>query len=246
MDCQYPKKPKHKQVLVIIPAYNEEHSLPGVIASILEYPGIDVLVVNDGSKDRTSSVARKAGASVIDLPFNLGIGGAVQTGYLYASKYDYDVAVQVDADGQHNPGDLFKVIGPVLEGEADMVVGSRFVEFTGYKAPMARKIGIIIFSKVVSLINRQVVKDTTSGYRAVSKRVIRYFADNYPTDYPEVEALVLLKKLGFTIREVPVTMSQREHGKSSITALRSVYYMIKVLLAVFMNLIRVHNKEALK
>lgn len=232
------------RALVIIPAYNEEKSVPHVIREIRQKPGIDVLVVNDGSKDDTSRVALEAGALVVDLPFNLGIGGAVQTGYLYAFKNGYDVAVQVDADGQHDPSDLERIIAPVTKGEADMVLGSRYVEKTGYKAPLARRMGMIVFSTVVSQINRQPLKDTTSGYRAVGKRVIAYFVDNYPTDYPEVEALILLKKVGFRIREIPVTMSERAHGESSITPLRSVYYMIKVLLAIFMNLIRVHKKEA--
>ncbi|WP_418792018.1 glycosyltransferase family 2 protein [Phosphitispora sp. TUW77] len=235
---------KDKRVLVIIPAFNEERNLPGIIGRVREFAGIDVIVINDGSEDATSAVARAAGAKVIDLPFNLGIGGAVQTGYLFAHKNDYDVAIQVDADGQHNPEDLLRIIGPVISGEADMVLGSRYVAKTGYKTPFARKIGMLVFSTVVSLINKQPLKDTTSGYRAVSKRVIRFFVDNYPTDYPEVEALVLLKKSGFSIKEVPVTMAPREYGKSSITPIKSIYYMIKVLLAIFMNLLRAHKKEA--
>ncbi len=233
-----------KRILVIIPAYNEERSLPKVIAGIRKFPGIDIVVINDGSKDDTSAAARNAGVNVIDLPFNLGIGGAVQTGYLFAFKNGYDVAVQVDADGQHNPGDLLKITGPVIDGAADMVVGSRYIESTGYKTPLARKLGMLIFSAVVSFINGQPLHDTTSGYRAVSKRVIQFFVDNYPTDYPEVEALVLLKRNGFTIQEVPVTMAHRVHGESSITPVKSVYYMIKVLLALFMNLLRAAKKEA--
>lgn len=233
-----------KRILVIIPAYNEQHSLPTVISKIRQFSGIDIVVINDGSGDATSTVARTAGVNVIDLPFNLGIGGAVQTGYLFAYKTGYDVAVQVDADGQHNPDDLLNIIRPVLQGEADMVVGSRYLTTTGYKTPWSRKMGMVVLSTVVSLINRQSLKDTTSGYRAVSRRVIEFFADNYPTDYPEVEALVVLKKNGFTIKEIPVTMLAREHGKSSITPLKSVYYMIKVLLAIVMNVLRNPKKEA--
>lgn len=234
----------NKKVLVIIPAYNEEQSLPNVIARIRKFNGINVAVINDGSQDATSAVARKAGAQVIDLPFNLGIGGAVQTGCLFAYKKGYDAAVQIDADGQHNPEDLMKIISPVLRGEADMVVGSRFIESTGYKIPFFRRMGMLIFSAVVSFVTGQRLKDTTSGYRAMSKRVIEFFVDNYPTDYPEVESLVLLKKNGFIIKEVPVAMAAREHGQSSITPLRSVYYMVKVLLAILMNILRVHKKEA--
>ena len=235
---------KDKKVLVIIPAFNEEHNLPRIIKRLREFEGIDIVVINDGSKDATSAAANRAGVDVIDLPFNLGIGGAVQTGYLFADKNDYDVAIQVDADGQHNPTDLMKIIGPVIRGETDMVLGSRYIKKTGYRTPFARKAGMVVFSTVVSLINGQTLKDTTSGYRAVNKRVIRFFVDNYPTDYPEVEALVLLKKSGFSIMEVPVTMSPREFGKSSITPFKSLYYMIKVLLALFMNIIRAHKKEA--
>ncbi len=235
---------KNKRILVIIPAYNEERSLANVIAGIRKFPRLDVVVVNDGSKDATSTVARAAGAKVIDLPFNLGIGGAVQTGYLFAFKNNYEVAAQIDGDGQHNPADLVKIINPVLRGEADMIVGSRFIESTGYKITWPRKIGMLIFSAVVSLVTGQSLKDTTSGYRAVNQRVIAFFAENYPTDYPEVEALVMLKKNGFTIKEVPVTMAPREHGQSSITPLRSVYYMCKVLLAILMNTLRARDKEA--
>jgi glycosyltransferase involved in cell wall biosynthesis len=235
---------ENKRVLVIIPAFNEEKSLPNVIAGIFRHRGVDVVVINDGSHDLTPEVALQAGAQVINLPFNLGIGGAVQTGYLFAFKSGYDVAVQVDADGQHNPEDLLKIVLPVVRGEADMVVGSRYVEETGYRTPMVRKMGMLVFSAVVSFINGQRLHDTTSGYRAVNKKVIEFFADNYPTDYPEVEALVVLSKNGYSIKEVPVTMSHREHGQSSITPLKSVYYMVKVLLAVFMNLLREHKKEA--
>lgn len=235
---------KNKKILVIIPAFNEERSIFKVISGILKYPGVDVVVVNDGSKDKTSAVTRRAGAGVIELPFNLGIGGAVQTGYIYAFKNGYDIAVQCDADGQHDPDYLMRIISPVIRGEADMVVGSRYVQASGYKTPLARKMGMLVFAAVVSLITGQSLHDTTSGFRAVNKKVIKFFANNYPTDYPEVEALVLLKRNGFTIKEVPVKMAYREHGESSITPLKSVYYMIKVLLAIFMNVLRVSKKEA--
>lgn len=234
---------ENKKILVIIPAYNEELSIAKVIRGIQTVSRIDVVVINDGSRDGTSQVARQEGAAVIDLPFNLGIGGAVQAGYLYALEKNYDIAVQVDADGQHSPDDLSAIIEPVVSGEADMALGSRFVEATGYKSPMTRKIGIKIFSAVVSFINGQKLKDTTSGYRAVNKKVISYFVYNYPTDYPEVEALVLLQRKGFTIKEIPVTMAPREHGQSSITPLKSGYYMIKVLFSLLMNVLRT-KKEA--
>lgn len=235
---QHIKAFKEKKILVIVPAYNEEKNIAAVIRKIKKFPGIDVVVVNDGSYDSTSAIAKAERACVIDLPFNLGIGGAVQTGYLYALRNGYDFAVQIDADGQHNPKEIYKLIEPLIDGQADMVVGSRFVQFTGYKAPMARKIGIMVFSAVVSLINRQKFRDTTSGYRAVNRGVIAYFVENYPTDYPEVETLVILRRKGFTIKEIPVNMTRRVHGQSSITPLKSLYYMVKVLFALLMNVMR--------
>ncbi|TJY40871.1 glycosyltransferase family 2 protein [Cohnella pontilimi] len=226
-------------VCIIIPAYNEERSIFQVIRRILQlHPDFTVLVVNDGSSDRTEQVAKSAGAHVITLPQNLGIGGAVQTGYRYAAARGYDAAVQVDADGQHKPEELDKVLEPIRLGEADMVVGSRFVERTGYRSSAGRRTGIVILSSLVTLFARQPLKDVTSGFRAINRKVIEMFAEDYSTDYPEVDSLILVKKEKFRIKEVPVEMEQRQSGRSSITSLKSVYYMVKVSLSIMMKSFR--------
>ncbi|HHW48132.1 MAG TPA: glycosyltransferase family 2 protein [Clostridiaceae bacterium] len=227
------------KILVIIPAYNEEASIGAVISQIKHStPEADIVVVNDGSKDNTSSRAREAGAVVIDLPFNLGIGGAMQTGYKYAAQNNYDIAVQVDGDGQHDPSYIKTLMQPVLENRADMAIGSRYVSKTGYKSPLLRRTGMLFFSTLVSLLTGQHVKDTTSGFRVVNKKIIKFFAENYPTDYPEVDVLVRLHRKNFRIIEIPVEMHERQGGKSSITAIRSIYYMIKVSLSLIIGSIR--------
>jgi glycosyltransferase involved in cell wall biosynthesis len=226
-------------ILIIVPAYNEEVSLPGVIRDLREHmPSAEVLVVNDGSRDATARVARDRGVTVLDLPFNLGIGGAMQAGYLYAERNAYDMAVQFDGDGQHLAAEINKLIGPIIAGKADLVVGSRFLVSGGYKSPVFRKMGIWIFSFVLTRILDTAVTDSTSGFRAANRRVIEFFAHTYPDDYPEVEALVLLHKMDLRIAEVPVAMRERTGGKSSITPIRSVYYMAKVLMAIFIDLMK--------
>ncbi len=227
------------KILIIVPAYNEEESLPGVIHDLrAQAPDADVLVVNDGSRDKTSRIARELGVKVLDLPFNLGIGGAVQAGYLYAHENGYDVAIQFDGDGQHLAGEIKKLFGPLEAEKADLVIGSRFLNPGGYRAPAFRKLGIGIFSFVLSRILGMEVTDSTSGFRAANRRVIEFFARNYPDDYPEVESLVLLHKMNIRMEEVAVTMRGRTGGKSSITPMRSVYYMLKVLMAIFIDLMK--------
>ncbi len=229
------------QRLAIVPAYNEEASVGRVIDEIRAFdPGFEIAVVDDGSTDRTAGVAADRGAHVIRLPFNLGIGGAVQTGYRYAFERGYDVAVQVDGDGQHDPSELPKILEPVLAGEADLVVGSRFAaqQRGAYRSSVLRRVGIRIFASVVSAVVRQRVTDTTSGFRAVNRKGIALFAADYPHDYPEVEATVMCVKHKLRLLEVPVDMRERSGGRSSITALRSIYYMAKVLLAIFVGLFR--------
>jgi glycosyltransferase involved in cell wall biosynthesis len=227
------------KILIIVPAYNEEASLPGVIRDLREHiPAAEVLVVNDGSRDATVLVARKMGVKVVDLPFNLGIGGAVQAGYLYAERNGYDIAVQFDGDGQHLAAEVNKLIEPIVTKQADLVVGSRFLTTGGYKAPVFRKLGIGIFSFVLSRILDTAVTDSTSGFRAANRRVIEFFARNYPDDYPEVEALVLLHRVGMRMAEVSITMRERTGGRSSITPIRSIYYMTKVLMAIFIDLMK--------
>lgn len=226
--------------LVIIPAYNEEKSIQSVILSVKRWhPEMDIVVVNDGSRDRTSAAAKATGqAHVIDLPVNLGIGGAVQTGYLFAHRHDYDIAIQIDADGQHDPAELDKIIDSIERGEADCCVGSRFLRNTEYRQTFFRKLGIRFFSWMIHWTVGKRIMDPTSGFRAVNKKIINVFAHYYPDDYPEVEAVVLLERLGYRVKETSVQMHHRSAGKSSITPFKSVYYMIKVSLAVLMTRIR--------
>jgi glycosyltransferase involved in cell wall biosynthesis len=225
--------------LAVVPAFNEEASVGHVIDEIRAFdPDFEIVVVDDGSTDRTAGLAADRGVHVIRLPFNLGIGGAVQTGYRYAFEHGYDIAVQVDGDGQHDPSQLARILKPVLDGEADLVVGSRFVGEGAYRSSATRRIGIRIFAGVVSAVVRQRVTDTTSGFRAVNRKGIALFAADYPHDYPEVEATVMCVKHKLRLTEVPVEMRERSGGRSSITALRSIYYMTKVLLAIFVGLFR--------
>ncbi len=227
------------RILVIVPAYNEEASIEGVINDIrTDYPEADIVVIDDGSRDRTSLIVKRLGIKALILPFNLGIGGAMQAGYRYAKLGDYDIAIQFDGDGQHKASEIEKIVMPVKTGAADVVVGSRFLEQADYKSPFFRRLGISFFSWLLSMILGMKITDTTSGFRAVNKRVIRFFSDLYPDDYPEVEALVLLHKQDFRIMETGVSMQQRKGGKSSITPFRSVYYMIKVFLAVMIDLFK--------
>ena len=229
--------------IAIVPALNEQETIGRVIDEIRAFdPGFEIVVVDDGSTDRTAAVAEARGAHVLVLPFNLGIGGAVQTGYQYARDNGFELAVQIDGDGQHNPPEVARLVGPILDGHADMVVGTRFVEGGGYRGTRVRRVGIHLFAALVSLMVRQRVTDTTSGFRAVNRLGIRLFAADYPHDYPEVEATVLLSRHGLKMVEVPVVMRIREEGNSSITTLRSVYYMVKVLLALFVGLFRRYPK----
>ena len=191
-----------------------------------------------GLATRRRVVAAELGVTVLRLPFNLGIGGAMQAGYLYADRQGYDIAVQFDGDGQHKAAEIEKLLQPVVSGSADIAAGSRFLIPGGYQAPLPRKAGMWIFSFLLSRILGTRVTDTTSGFRAANRRVIEYFAQHYPEDYPEVEALVLLHKRGVRIIEVPVMMRERTEGRSSITPIRSVYYMVKVILAVLVDLLK--------
>ena len=228
------------RILIIIQAYNEAESIEAVISVVKkELPAADILVVNDGSKDATSILAKEiGGVVVVDLPYNMGIGAAMQTGYRYADLKNYEIAVQVDADGQHPPDQIKYLTTPIIEKEADIVIGSRFLGKGEYNPSLSRNIGIKVFSAVVSMITGQRLTDTTSGFRAVNKKVIKFFAQYYPEDYPEVEALVLLRKARFNIMEIPIRMKARTAGQSSITPLHAIYYMIKVLLAVFIDILK--------
>jgi glycosyltransferase involved in cell wall biosynthesis len=225
--------------VAIVPAYNEAGSIAAVIREIREVdPELEVVVVDDGSTDATARIAEREGARVLRLAYNVGIGGAVQTGYQFARDHGFEIAVQIDGDGQHDPRELPTLLQPILEERADLVVGSRFAGQNAYRGPLTRRMGMKLFAGFVSLIVRQKVTDTTSGFRAVNRRGLCLFAADYPHDYPEVEATVLVFRHRLTMTEVPVGMRTRTSGQSSITAFRSLYYMVKVSLALFVGLFR--------
>jgi glycosyltransferase involved in cell wall biosynthesis len=226
--------------LAVIPAYNEAATVGGVVRAIHDQaPDFDVVVVDDGSTDATAELATRAGAPVLTLPFNLGIGGAVQAGFVYALEHGYDRMAQVDADGQHDPSELPTLARAMEENPSiDVVCGSRFIVDHKYPAPISRRTGIHIFAFLLSRILRQRVSDPTSGFRLYNRRAIELFARDYPHDYPEVEAVLMLYNHRLTMCEVPTRMYERGGGRSSIGAGKSAYYMLKVLLAVFVGLLR--------
>jgi len=231
------------KILVIIPCYNEEKNIDKVVQNIQNYKVsnnlsdciIDYLIINDCSKDDTLEICKEKKYNFISLPVNLGIGGGVQAGYLYAYERGYDIAIQHDGDGQHDPLYFFNVITPILSGQADIVIGSRFVDKWGgggYKSSGLRRFGISFLSKLISLCTGVKIYDVTSGYRAVNRRFIKLFAAHYAQDYPEPEAIMDAALHKARIMEVPVIMREREEGKSSISPIKSIYYMIKVSIAI--------------
>jgi glycosyltransferase involved in cell wall biosynthesis len=229
-----------KRRIAIVPALNEAATIGRVIQEIRGAdPSFEIVVVDDGSDDGTGPVAEAAGARLLILPFNLGIGGAVQTGFRYALTNAFDVAVQIDGDGQHDPKQLGVILGPLLAGEADMVIGSRYAGVGTYRASGMRRLGQRIFASVVSLVVRQPLTDTSSSFRALNRRSLSLFAADYPHGFLEtVEATVLAGKYRLRIREVPVTMRARETGSTSLTVPLSLFYSAKVLLAVFVSMFR--------
>ena len=225
--------------LVIIPAHNEQATVGQVVRRVPEHlAGAGIIVVDDGSTDATGRVAREAGSCVLSLPVNLGMGGAMQTGYLYAAKRGYDVAIQIDGDGQHDPSQAGALIDVVRSGRADMAIGSRYLAQRRKGSSFLRRLGNAFLARYLSLVTRSRITDPTSGFRAVNRRVIEFYACEYPTDYPEPEAIAVLWRNGFRVVEVPVTMRERQGGRSSIDALRACYYMIKVPLAIAVGLLR--------
>jgi glycosyltransferase involved in cell wall biosynthesis len=234
------------RMIAVVPAYDEEAAIGAVVREIATTDArFDVVVVDDGSADDTAAVAAAAGATVVQLPYNLGIGAAVQTGFRFALQRGYDVAVRLDGDGQHDPRELRKLLAPLESGEADIVTGSRFADDDpAYRPPLARRVGIVFFARLVSVLTGQRVTDTTSGFQALNRRAIALFAEDYPSDYPEVEATLLVLKHRLRLVEVPVRMREREHGTSSITFVSSVYYMLKVTLALLIAMFRKYTLPA--
>lgn len=231
------------RVLIIVPAYNEEHALPRFISELktVSLPGIqlDILVINDGSTDKTAEKAEAAGARVLTLPLNLGIGGAMQTGFRAARELNYDIAVQMDGDGQHPAAGLASLLEPVLSGQLDLAIGSRFLrDRSGFKSTFLRRIGIHFFSSLLHGLTGLPVTDPTSGFRAAGRKVINCFADYYPVDFPEPEAIMIARRHGARIGEVPVAMRARLGGITSIRYFKTVYYMLKVTLAILIDLLK--------
>lgn len=221
------------RVLVIVPAYNEQDCIVETVRRIKEI-GYDYVVVNDGSKDNTLKLCRENGINVLDLPQNLGIGGAVQAGHKYAQHYGYDIDVQVDGDGQHDPGYIPQLVKMIEDG-ADLAIGSRFVQETdGFQSTWLRRVGITWLSGLLKLFTGKIVTDPTSGFRASGRRAIELFCENYPMDYPEPESIALALENGLSLSETPVNMLERQGGSSSIGGFSSVYYMIKVTLAIIL------------
>jgi hypothetical protein len=221
------------KILIIIPAYKEADNIERLVDDIiLNHPICDYVIINDGSHDATRSICQRKGYNFIDLPINLGIGGAVQTGYKYAEREGYDIAIQIDGDGQHDVLYLDRVVQPLQNDQADVVIGSRFIVKEGFQSSSARRFGIRFLSILIHLCTGKKILDVTSGYRAVNRKFIEIYADSYPSDYPEPEAIVAAVMHRGRIKEVPVVMKERQTGISSIHAWKSVYYMIKVTLAI--------------
>ncbi len=233
------KRARAGAALVIVPAHNEAESLGEVLAELRQHArDYDVLVVNDGSTDETAVVAREAGYPVLDMCFNLGIGGAVQAGFKYALEHGYKIAVQLDGDGQHPPDQLEALVAPVRAGECEMSIGSRFLGAGDYEGSLSRRMGTRILSRICMLVTGRRITDATSGFRAFGPGALRYLASFYPADYPEPEAIVLLSRRGLPIREVSVRMRPRQAGRSSISGLGSVYYMAKVSLSLLLAVVK--------
>ena len=232
------------RVVAIVPAWNEAGAIGGVVDEIKGVdPRIAVIVIDDASSDDTAAIAAGRGAIVLRLPFNVGIGGAVQTGFRYALDEGYDRAVRLDGDGQHDASQISRILAPIDAHDADLVIGSRFVDPSGaYRPPLARRIGIRVFARLVSTLGRQHVTDTTSGFVALNRAGIELFAAEYPHDYPEVEATLVALRSGLRLTQVQVEMRERTTGTSSITFVRSLYYIVKVTLALLVASMRRYRR----
>ncbi|MFH0867629.1 MAG: glycosyltransferase family 2 protein [Bacteroidota bacterium] len=235
------------KVAVIVPAFNEQDSIEGVVAEINSLNSspemrFDTIVINDCSLDNTAIVVKKQDCILLDLPINLGIGGAVQTGFIYAFENDYDYAVQVDGDGQHPPSEIPKLIKAISEKNLDIVIGSRFIEKTGFVSTFARRLGISFFKQIIKLYCGITITDSTSGFRIINKKTLALVSKIYPDEFPEPESIILYMKKQLAIGEVAINMRERQGGRSSIRAFNTMYYMIKVCIAIFFTYIRYRNK----
>jgi glycosyltransferase involved in cell wall biosynthesis len=228
------------KTIVIIPAYNESGVIAGVIEKVRRaVPDLDILVVNDGSRDRTAREARDAGAIVISHSFNMGYGVTIQTAYKFAYANGYDYLVQIDGDGQHDPGFIPQLLAPVVAGDTDFVLGSRFMGVESYRPSFSRRLGILFFRKLVSNLIGRSITDPTSGYQAFNREVMRFFTtDVFPCDYPDADMLITLNMSGFRIREIPVRMYANTSGKTMHNGFKPLYYMFKMCLSIFVTLLR--------
>ena len=233
-----------KKILVIIPCYNEEDNIVNTVENLrTACPDADYIIVNDCSTDSSVQIMKEHGYHYLDLPVNLGIGGNMQCGYLYAVRHGYDVAVQMDGDGQHDPAYLMHIAQPVLDGECDMCIGSRFVKKEGFQTSFMRRVGIRWLSGMIFLLSGHKVLDVTSGFRAMNTKIFTYFSEHYAIDYPEPESILAAILAGFTVKEAPVIMRERQGGVSSIHSFKSAYYMIKVTLALIIDRLSLRKKK---
>ena len=232
------------KTLVIIPCYNEEESIVRVVNNLKNHaPQTDYIIINDCSTDSTEKILKENRFNYINNPINLGIGGGVQAGYIYAKQYGYDIAVQMDGDGQHDPAYLKDIVAPVEDGSLDMAIGSRFITNEGFQTSFMRRFGINIISALIFVLTGKRIKDTTSGFRACNKKLIDFFASNYADDFPEPEAIVSCLVNGWKVGEIAVVMEERQGGVSSIRSLKSAYYMIKVSLSLIVHRIAYSKKK---
>lgn len=233
------------KILVLIPCYNEEENIVNTVERLRSTcPHVDFLVINDCSTDDSVALLKQHHYPYLNLPVNLGIGGGVQSGYLYAREHGYDVAVQMDGDGQHDPAYLHAVVDPVLRGEYDMCIGSRFLEKEGFQTSFMRRVGIRFLSALIHLLCGRRILDVTSGFRATNAKATAYFADHYAIDYPEPEAILAASLAGFRVGEAPVVMQERQGGVSSISSFKSVYYMVKVSLSLIIDRLSIRRTRS--
>lgn len=226
------------KTIIFIPAFNEEAAIEKTIENLKAVHTDDYLIINDASTDNTEYICKKNNYNYITLPFNLGIGGAMQTGFRFAVENNYDIGIQYDGDGQHNPEFIPALKEPIIKKEANMVIGSRFINKAGYQSSKSRRTGIIILNKIIRIFTGYDVKDSTSGFRAFDRDLMKFLNKDYPKDYPEAECIVMAERKGYKLKEVPVIMNEREGGISSISSFKSIYYMIKVSLAILIDIIK--------